>query len=103
MALQAKLLAGPTASVKAPGTGIAQPLAPSNMSGRWRDNWGNVYQITQQDNELTFSAVGLSCKNTVFQSSGRGRVAGNSVQSSYKLSIGSIGECKGTILNLGSL
>ena len=85
----------------APVTTIAsvtpQPPPVPNISSVWRDNWGTVYKLTQDGNEFRFTAEGASCKGGYFQSSGSGRITGNSVQSTYQSDIPSRGRCSGTL------
>jgi hypothetical protein len=75
----------------------SQPPAALNISGRWRDNLGVIYQITQRGNQFTFTAEGVSCGGRPFRSQGQGTIAGNTATSSYASSIGSQGTCQGTI------
>ena len=80
------------------GSGYRQPLAPElpNIAGTWRDNWGIVYQVTQQGGEFVFTAEGPSCRGH-FRATGTGTVSGTTARSRYTSSIRSTGECETTI------
>lgn len=73
-----------------------------NVSGRWRDNWGVVYSISQDGNAIRVAAEGTSCSGGYFRSVGSGTVTGNSVATTYQSSLGSRGECSGTISASGT-
>src|SRR5262249_32178130 len=77
-----------------------QPTSAPNISSGssvWRDNWGTVYKLIQDGNAFRFTAEGASCRGGYFQSSGSGRITGNSVQSTYQSDIPSQGRCSGTL------
>ena len=71
--------------------------AQLTISGVWRDNWGIVSQLVQDGNAFQFSTEGTSCKGGYFQSSGTGRIIGNSIQSSYQSNLPSQGSCSGIL------
>ena len=73
-----------------------------NVSGRWHDNWGTVYTITQDGNAMKFAAEGTSCRGGYFRSVGRGTVTGNSFETTYQSTLPSRGECSGTISASGT-
>jgi hypothetical protein len=88
---------------------ILQPVPPSppkepplNIGGRWRDNWGISYNVEQEGEAFRYSAFGPSCRGVYFQSSGRGTINGNKVESSYNSNIPSGGECSGTVFGNGT-
>jgi hypothetical protein len=78
-----------------------------NISGRWRDDLGTVYQINQQGTQFSFTANGnwvsppngSLCKGP-FQSEGQGRIAGDIATSTYRTTSGTTrtrGNCSTTI------
>src|SRR5262249_5477931 len=72
------------------------PKAEVNISGVWRDVWGNTSQVTQQGDRFTYTARGTACNGVIFESSGTGTVRGNSVESDYRSNL-SQGHCSGTV------
>jgi hypothetical protein len=80
----------------------AAPAAALNIAGRWRDNWGTVYQIVQEGDAFRFSASGTSCKGNDYQSSGHGTITGRTVESSYNSTIPSGGRCSGAVFGNGT-
>jgi hypothetical protein len=80
----------------APHASEAPTFAPK-IGGIWRDNWGVVFQISQDGNAFRFSAQGTSCNGRYFQSSGQGTITGNSVESMYRSTVPSMGRCAGII------
>jgi hypothetical protein len=73
-----------------------------NVSGRWRDNWGTVFTITQDGNAIRVAAEGNSCRGGYFRSTGSGTVTGNSFETTYQTTLPSRGECFGTISASGT-
>ena len=73
-----------------------------NLSGRWRDNWGTVYTITQDGSVMKFAAEGTSCRGGYYRSTGSGTVTGNSFETTYQSTLPSRGECSGTISPSGT-
>ena len=71
-----------------------------NISGRWRDSLGTVYQIDQQGTQFSFTAegnwvsppIGSLCRGP-FRSQGRGTILGNIATSTYQTTAGSRGNC----------
>jgi hypothetical protein len=71
-----------------------------DISGRWRDNLGTVYQIDQNGTQFSFTAdgnwvsppIGSSCSGP-FRSQGSGTIRGNIASSSYQTDAGSSGNC----------
>jgi hypothetical protein len=101
---------GEAASYKAKGmvrvqlNGPPPPLpspTPLNISGRWRDKLGGVYQIDQQGGQFTFTIEGVSCKGQPYRSRGQGTIVGDKVTSHYESSIGSTGNCSATMTDSG--
>jgi len=72
-----------------------------NISGRWRDNWGTVFTITQDGNAIRVAAEGNSCRGGYFRSTGSGTVTGNSFETTYQSTLPSRGECFGTVSSSG--
>ncbi len=80
-----------------------KPLPSStqiDISGTWRDNFGNITQIFQQGDTFQLTASGFACRGR-FQSSGGGTIRGNIVESSYQ-STYSQGRCQGTVSTDGA-
>ncbi len=73
-----------------------------NVGGRWRDNWGVVYTISQDGNTMRVVAEGPSCRGGYFRSTGSGTVTGNSFETTYQSTLPSRGECSGTISASGT-
>jgi hypothetical protein len=73
-----------------------------NVGGRWRDNWGVVYTISQDGNAMKVVAEGPSCRGGYFRSTGSGKVTGNSFETTYQSTLPSRGECFGTISASGT-
>lgn len=73
------------------------PTGQPDLSGTWRDNWGTIYQLTQDGPSLRFTAQGTSCRGVPFNSSGSGTVIGNQVETSYQSSVASRGTCSATV------
>jgi hypothetical protein len=71
-----------------------------NISGRWRDNLGTVYQIDQQGTRFSFTAegnwvsppIGSLCRGP-FRSQGGGTIRGDIATSTYQTNAGSRGNC----------
>ena len=71
-----------------------------NISGRWRDGLGTVYQIDQQGTRFSFTAegnwvsppIGSLCRGP-FRSQGSGTILGNIATSTYQTTAGSRGNC----------
>ncbi len=68
---------------------------PINISGRWRDRFGFISQITQQGDTFQIVAAGIACKGK-FTSAGSGTINGTAVKLFYK-STYSAGECQGIV------
>jgi GAF domain-containing protein len=77
-------------------------VAQLNISGRWRDNWGTVFTITQDGNAIRVAAEGNSCRGGLFRSTASGRVTGNSFETTYQSTLPSRGECFGTVSASGT-
>ncbi|MGZ9067093.1 MAG: toll/interleukin-1 receptor domain-containing protein [Burkholderiales bacterium] len=77
-------------------------VALLNVGGRWRDNWGVVYTISQDGNAMKVVAEGPSCRGGYFRSTGSGTVTGNSFATTYQSTLPSRGECFGTISASGT-
>ena len=73
-----------------------------NVGGRWRDNWGVMYTISQDGNAMRVVAEGPSCRGGYFRSTGSGTVTGNSFATTYQSTLPSRGECFGTISASGT-
>ncbi|HKD41224.1 MAG TPA: toll/interleukin-1 receptor domain-containing protein [Myxococcaceae bacterium] len=71
-----------------------------DLSGLWRDNWGNTSQITQRGDAYTFTAWGSACRGN-FRSTGSGTIRGKYVESTYQSTIPSQGRCSGTVSDDG--
>ena len=69
---------------------VAQ-LAP-NISGLWRDEFGDIYQVTHKGDRVTFIAEGASCRG-FFLAQGQGTISGNILRGHYRASFGSTGTC----------
>ena len=78
----------------------AAPLPEINLSGVWRDNWGNTSQITQQGSSYTYIAWGTACNGGFFKTTGTGTIRGNTVESDYQSNI-SRGSCSGSVSSDG--
>ena len=77
-------------------------VAQLNISGRWRDNWGTVFTITQDGNAIRVAAEGNSCRGGYFRSTASGTVTGNSFETTYQSTLPSRGECFGTVSASGT-
>ena len=77
-------------------------VAQLNISGRWRDNWGTVFTITQDGNAIRVAAEGNSCRGGYFRSTASGTVTGNSFETTYQSTLPSRGECFGTVSASGA-
>ncbi len=77
-------------------------VAQLNVGGRWRDNWGVVYTISQDGSAMRVVAEGPSCRGGYFRSTGSGKVTGNSFETTYQSTLPSRGECFGTISASGT-
>ena len=76
--------------------------AQLNVGGRWRDNWGVTYTISQDGNAMRVVAEGPSCRGGYFRSTGSGTVTGTSFATTYQSTLPSRGECFGTISASGT-
>ncbi len=74
--------------------------AQIDLSGTWRDNFGNITQIVQQGDTFQATASGIACRGR-FESSIGGTIRGNIVESSYQ-STYSQGRCQGTVSTDGA-
>jgi hypothetical protein len=101
--------ANPVTTAPKAVTAAAEP-AP-NVAGRWRDNWGNTYDVEQEGHAFRYSASGPSCRPGFnFGSSGSGTIDGVGVNSSYSsdhegpytLKFRSNGNCRGTLFANGT-
>jgi hypothetical protein len=82
---------------KRPATRVA------SINGRWRDNLGFVSEIEQTGSSFTFMVQGAtSCLFRPFVSTGSGSIRGRNIESTYRSSLGSQGDCKGTISSDGN-
>jgi hypothetical protein len=79
-----------------------KPVAQLNISGRWRDNWGTVFTITQDGNAIRVASEGNSCRGGYFRSTASGTVTGNSFETTYQSTLPSRGECFGTVSASGT-
>ena len=77
-------------------------VAQLNISGRWRDNWGTVFTITQDGNAIRVAGEGNSCRGGYFRSTASGTVTGNSFETTYQSTLPSRGECFGTVSASGT-
>ena len=77
-------------------------VALLNVAGRWRDNWGVAYIISQDGNVMKVVAEGPSCRGGYVRSTGSGTVTGNSFATTYQSTLPSRGECFGTISASGT-
>ena len=77
-------------------------VAQLNISGRWRDNWGTVFIITQDGNAIRVAGEGNSCRGGYFRSTASGKVTGNSFETTYQTTLPSRGECFGTVSASGT-
>jgi len=82
-----------------PASPSPTPAAEINISGVWRDEWGFSSQITQQGSAFKYTSWGVACRGN-FQTSGRGTIKGNVVESDYQ-STYSQGHCSGTVSSDG--
>jgi peptidoglycan hydrolase-like protein with peptidoglycan-binding domain len=67
----------------------------AGVGGRWVDNYGAVYSISQAGDRYHFTASGQACRGP-YTSQGTGVVTGQRVEVSYR-STYSVGSCIGTI------
>ena len=74
-------------------------VAPINISGRWRNQFGQVSSITQQGGTFQFTAAGVACRGA-FRSTGSGTIKGQDVELNYRSNY-STGRCQGTVTNDG--
>jgi hypothetical protein len=88
--------------VNAPSQSSRDNVSVLNVGGRWRDNWGVVYTISQDGNAMKVVAEGPSCRGEYFRSTGSGTVTGNSFATTYQSTLPSRGECVGTISASGT-
>lgn len=86
----------------APQQSSRDTAAHLNVGGRWRDNWGVMYTISQDGNAMRVVAEGPSCRGGYFRSTGSGTVTGNSFATTYQSTLPSRGECFGTISASGT-
>ena len=73
----------------------APTVPPIDISGSWRDQFGFVSYITQQDNAFKMTSAGRGCRGN-FNTSAAGLITGNTFEMTYT-STYSTGECSGTI------
>ena len=85
-----------------PQQGSPDKAVHLNVGGRWRDNWGVMYTISQDGNAMRVVAEGPSCRGGYFRSTGSGTVTGNSFATTYQSTLPSRGECFGTISASGA-
>ena len=88
---------GPRQSAVSQSRSVTESL---DLSGLWRDNWGNTSQITQRGDAYTFTAWGSACRGN-FRSTGSGTIRGKYVESTYQSTIPSQGRCSGTVSDDG--
>jgi hypothetical protein len=79
-------------------TPVSAPAEPTravvDLSGIWQDETGSVYQISHDGRDFTFD---VSNSVTGISASGRGRLQGQSWETSYRTSSFSTGTGKGTL------
>ena len=73
----------------------APTLAPIDISGSWRDQWGFVSYITQNENSFEMKSSGRGCRGP-FTTSAIGVISGKTFTMTYTSSY-STGTCEGTI------
>lgn len=78
----------------------APTVAAIDISGNWRDQFGFVSYITQQENSFEMKAAGTGCRGN-FNTSAVGLIRGNTFEMTYT-STYSTGSCTGTISADGS-
>jgi hypothetical protein len=97
-----------------PGGGDSTPSAPSRpstqsepssrpasaISGRWVDNWGSQFAVTQSGSRFTYTGSGSACRGP-FTSQGAVTISGRTFEHSYRTAY-STGTCTGTISADGS-
>lgn len=69
--------------------------APLDITGKWRDNFGNTTDIIQHGDAVTATGEGMACRGP-YNSTLSGTIIGNTLESTYQSSY-SIGRCRGTI------
>ncbi len=78
----------------------APTLAPLDISGNWRDQFGFVSHVTQTGDQFQITAIGRGCRGR-FVTSGSGTIRGNTLELEYTSNY-SKGHCGGTISPDGS-
>ena len=91
----------PAQTQAVPAALAPQSHARIDLTGTWRDNFGNVTTFRQEGKSVRLEASGRACAGTPYRSHGSGTVDGNQIRSSYESSIPSTGNCIGTIDDLG--
>jgi hypothetical protein len=90
----------PTPTIPDGNNSVLKPSPEINISGFWRDNWGNSSQVTQEGSAFTYTAWGAACNGVYFKSVGNGVIKGNTVESDYQSNF-SQGHCSGTVSSDG--
>lgn len=73
----------------------AATVAPIDISGDWRDQFGFISHVTQQGDGFQITAIGKGCRGR-FITSGSGTIRGNTVELDYTSNYSS-GHCAGTV------
>lgn len=88
-------LSEPAQTVSSSQGAPAPTVPPIDISGSWRDQFGFVSYITQQDNSFKMTTAGIGCRGN-FNTSAAGLITGNTFEMTYT-STYSTGDCSGTI------
>jgi hypothetical protein len=89
---------GVTGTTPTAGSTTPQPaatLAPMDIGGDWRDQFGFISHIAQQGVGFQITVIGKGCRGR-FVTSGNGTVRGNTFEFDYTSSYSS-GHCAGTV------
>lgn len=78
----------------------ASPRPVLAIGGRWVDNWGAEFNVTQSGHRFQFTGTGSACRGP-FTSQGSGMVSGLRTESTYRTAY-STGSCSGAISSDGS-
>src|SRR5688572_20207197 len=90
----------PAQTVSTSQAAPAPTVPPIDISGSWRDQFGFVSYITQQNNSFEMKVAGRGCRGN-FNTSAAGLITGNTFEMTYT-STYSTGNCSGTISADGS-
>jgi hypothetical protein len=73
-----------------------------DVSGTWRDNFGNVTTFRQEGASVRFEGYGKACAGNSYRSRGSGTISGNQFRSRYESTVPPTGHCVGLIDDMGT-